>query len=263
MIKFIAADMDGPLLDSQKRLPPDFEYVLKELNKRGVIFAAASGRQYETLRREFEHINEKMMIIAENGALVFNGGENVLCEPLGYDKVCEILDRLKEYPTLYPIVCGVDSAYGEKRNDEVISDVIMYYNKYKTVDNLKEAAKADKILKIAVFDSVDAEKYCFPIMSSFDDELTVILSGDKWVDAMKKDISKGSAIRKIREMYGIKREECAAFGDYMNDYEMMRECGESYAMANAYPGLKKVCKYVCKSNDEHGVTEKIKEIFGI
>ena len=51
----------------------------------------------------------------------------------------------------------------------------------------------------------------------------------------------------------------AAFGDYMNDYEMMQSVYYSYAMANAHPDLKKVARFQCKSNVEHGVMEQIKE----
>lgn len=265
MIKFIASDMDGTLLDSQKRLPPDFEYVLRELNKRGIIFAAASGRQYETLRVEFCHIKEKMMIIAENGAIVFNGNERIICETIEKEEVYKIIQKLKAHENFYPTICGVKSAYGERKNENVLKkDVSIYYKKYKLVDNLTDVLEYDEVLKLAILDPKGAEKNCYPAIKSLcDDNVEVLLSGDNWVDIMKKDISKGSAIRKIREIYGIKREECVSFGDYMNDYEMMKECAESYAMANAYPELKEICKYECKSNNEHGVTEKIKELLNI
>ena len=49
MIKLIAADMDGTLLDSQKRLPPELPALLAELKAAGIRFAATSGRQYYTL----------------------------------------------------------------------------------------------------------------------------------------------------------------------------------------------------------------------
>ena len=54
MIKLIACDMDGTLLDSQKRLPPELPEVIAQLREKGVIFCVASGRQYASLRRDFE-----------------------------------------------------------------------------------------------------------------------------------------------------------------------------------------------------------------
>ena len=58
-------------------------------------------------------------------------------------------------------------------------------------------------------------------------------------------------------------DETMAFGDYLNDYEMMQSCKYSYAMANAHPKLKEISNYQAKSNDEDGVMEVIKEYFEI
>ncbi len=73
MIKLVACDMDGTLLDSQKQLPADFPQVMTALLKRGVCFAVADGRQYAALRRDFEAYLEDMMFICENGALSCRG----------------------------------------------------------------------------------------------------------------------------------------------------------------------------------------------
>ena len=55
----------------------------------------------------------------------------------------------------------------------------------------------------------------------------------------------------------VKPEECAAFGDYLNDYEMLQAVGYGFAMANAHPDLKKVARFETLSNDKSGV------LFGI
>ncbi|MDU4936806.1 MAG: HAD hydrolase family protein, partial [Peptostreptococcaceae bacterium] len=78
-----------------------------------------------------------------------------------------------------------------------------------------------------------------------------------WVDFMNLDINKGNAIKKLQEIYEITYDECMAFGDYLNDYEMMQECKHSYAMANAHPKLKEICNYEAKSNDEDGVVDAL------
>ena len=69
MIKLIACDMDGTLLDSQKRLPPDISSVIRALKEQGVLFAVASGRQYAALRRDLKEIADDILFICENGAL--------------------------------------------------------------------------------------------------------------------------------------------------------------------------------------------------
>ena len=72
MIKFIACDMDGTLLNSNKEFPKRFEYVLEELDKRGVKFAISSGRQYYSLCEQLKNVRDKIYIIAENGAMVYD-----------------------------------------------------------------------------------------------------------------------------------------------------------------------------------------------
>ena len=69
-IKLIAADMDGTLLDSKGVLNPDFFSVFEYLRKEGVMFIAASGRQYYNLLKLFDSIKDEIIFIAENGTYV-------------------------------------------------------------------------------------------------------------------------------------------------------------------------------------------------
>ena len=73
-------------------------------------------------------------------------------------------------------------------------------------------------------------------------------------------ISEGEAIKNIQQILNIKPSECAAFGDFMNDAEMMSSVYYSYAMANAHPDLARLARYRAKSNAEHGVILAIQEL---
>lgn len=264
MIKFIACDMDGTLLDSNKQMPPDFEEVLDALREKGIIFAISSGRQYDSLNRQFEHIRNKLYIIAENGAAVYDyEGNQLICDPLDGESCVEIISRLINEEDLFLVVCGERSAYGEENNEEILEHVLPYYIKYECVEDVKAAALKDNIFKIAVFDKQGSQKHCYPLLKDYYDIHNVVVSGSDWLDVMKKGVTKGSAIRTLQEKLGIRREECMAFGDFMNDYDMMLECGESYAMENAHPDLKAACKHIAPSNDDNGVMRVIKrEILG-
>ena len=69
-IKLIAADMDGTLLDSKGRLNPEFFSVFESLKEKGVMFVAASGRQYYNLLKLFNRVKDDIMFVAENGTYV-------------------------------------------------------------------------------------------------------------------------------------------------------------------------------------------------
>ena len=92
MIKFIATDLDGTLLpDSSKNPEPqDFE-AIKALQQRGVIFAAASGRQYDNLQRLFAPVSRDMAFICENGALIMYHGKRLSITPIEHDDAIAVI----------------------------------------------------------------------------------------------------------------------------------------------------------------------------
>lgn len=261
MIRLIAVDMDGTLLDSSHRLPPGLFPVVRELKRRGVRFAVSSGRQYYNLLKLFEPVRNAVTFICENGAIVFENGENVYCNELGFDRLAEPVRAIRGIGGAQPIFCGLKSAYAESDDPFFLENARLYYERLEIVPDILEVAKQDKICKLAVFDAVDAETNSYPRLGRFRDGFMVILSGSRWVDLMNPGVDKGVAIEALQRQFGIAPEECMAFGDYLNDCGMMRVCYYSYAMANAHPDLKAVSRFEAKSNDENGVLEKIREFF--
>ena len=82
MIKLIASDMDGTLLNDKNEIHEEFYQVFQELKKQNIIFAAASGRQYYNLLERFKGIEDKMMFIAENGTFVVYKGKELVVNSL-------------------------------------------------------------------------------------------------------------------------------------------------------------------------------------
>lgn len=75
MIKLIATDMDGTLLDEDKNIPQGFFEMLNKLKEKGVAFVVASGRSYVTLYENFKPHSDSLDFICDNGAfVVINGG---------------------------------------------------------------------------------------------------------------------------------------------------------------------------------------------
>lgn len=141
MIKLVACDMDGTLLDSQKRLPADFPQVMTALKERGVCFAVASGRQYAALRRDFEAYLEDMMFICENGALVMQRDERLLIDPVDPRELYRIVTAAKDLRGVYPVVCRAEMALIEKTaSPEFVRNTCMYYPSVQVVDDLTEYA---------------------------------------------------------------------------------------------------------------------------
>ena len=153
----------------------------------------------------------------------------------------------------------------ESAPQEFKRNVKMYYESTQIVPDLLAVCDGfDDVCKIAFYDEGDAEHHEYPVLRAlFEDSLSVILSGYSWVDLMRPGVHKGSAMKKLQALKNILPEECMAFGDYLNDKEMLEAVGESYAMANGLEEVKAVCKHIAPSNDENGVMRVIKERFSL
>jgi len=265
-IKLIASDMDGTLLDSEKRMPPDFPDVVRALRLRGVRFVAASGRQYSALRRDMRALVPEIIFIAENGALIMENDRRLFIDPLSPEAVGRILRAGRGLPGVYAAVCRADCAMVEKSaSEEFIRSMTMYYADTHVVEDLEAScAGLTDVCKVAFYDDGDAATHELPALTdALSDGLSVILSGEHWVDVMKPGVNKGHALQILQAQRGVAPEACMAFGDYLNDLEMLQVVGESYAMANALPEIKKAARHIAPSNDEDGVMRTIRARFAL
>lgn len=257
MVKLIVSDMDGTLLDSNHELSNEFWTVFKELKKRNILFSVASGRQYQNLLEIFKTIRKDMLFVAENGALVVKDGKELLIDILENEIVEECIKLSRENLGINIVLCGKKTAYIETIQSDFIKEVSKYYSKYKLVDNLNNVK--EKILKIALYNQNDVEKECLPHLVKYRDNFNIISSSKYWIDIMNKSTNKGNAVSIIQELYNIDNSEIMAFGDYLNDLEMLENCKYSYAMENAHPKIKEISNYITGSNNDNSVIKVIKK----
>lgn len=255
--------MDGTLLDSGHNMPEDTADIIRRMNSLGVKFAAASGRQYQSVKKLFDNIgvSEDMFFIAENGGIVCERDNILHCETIPEEDVHMLIDMLSEMSDVQIILSGAKSAYiaSAISDTDFGANAALYCERLTFSEDLHTAAQSDGIIKIAVYHP-DAEHGCYPVLKKLDGKLNVVLSGTRWVDIVSKSADKGSALKFIAEHMGITSAQVMAFGDYLNDLSMIKYAGEGCAMANAHPLLKQSAKHIVPSNDEHGVTETIKKI---
>lgn len=256
-IRLVATDMDGTLLDSRKNLPPGFiEWVRNHKEIKTVI---ASGRQYYSLKKIFQPIADDLIFAAENGGLIFEKEEILYINEMLSQDVERCLKYIDGIPDTTPILCGAKAAYIRSTKSYVKDNADIYYGRLYVEEDLYSCIKKDRIVKIAVFAAKRAEEI-IDQLPDMGDNLMAVLSGDSWIDISNNTVNKGTAIRAIQERMGISEEQSMAFGDYLNDYELLQNCGESYAMENAHPRLKQIAKYIADSNDHQGVMKVLHKL---
>ncbi|MBR1421223.1 MAG: HAD family phosphatase [Selenomonadaceae bacterium] len=266
MIKIILSDMDGTLLDENSKLPAKFEETMIELKRRGVIFAPASGRQYKSLRNLFEKHLDEFIFISDNGTMVFQNDQEIFSSVMNLDEVTAIMKTAIELPNIFSVFCGKKNGYylESQKSPEHLMELEKYYPNHQAVANFDEVTQKfhDQPIKLAFFDVTGhAETSIFKPLSKFEsDSIHVVQSSDFWIDIANLGVSKGSAVQAIQKHLGIKPDECAAFGDYMNDFEMLQSVYYSFAMANAHPEIKKIARFETSSNSESGVIVGIQKL---
>lgn len=258
-VRLIATDMDGTLLNSAKELPENFLPVFRQLSEQGILFAAASGRQFYNIRNQFTTIQNEVIFIAENGSYVVYRDQELLVQAIDRDTVNRLVAIARNIPNAFIILCGKKQAYIENHNVEFIRHVHMYYDRCSQVSNLLEV-KDDAFLKIAICDLAGSEGNSYLHFKHLQEELEVKVSGSIWLDLSHKLANKGRAINVVQKHFGIEVNQTMVFGDYLNDLEMMKEGYFSYAMDNAHPDIKAAARFNTGSNDDNGVMQILESL---
>ena len=127
MIKLIATDMDGTLLNSKHEIDDSFYEVLPKLQEKGIKFTIASGRQYYSLLDTFEGISDNLLFIAENGTYVMYKGEEIMVNPLDKDLAHKLIQRAREVEDGYIVLCGKKASYVESDDARLITELEKYF----------------------------------------------------------------------------------------------------------------------------------------
>lgn len=256
-IDVIVSDFDGTLLHDDKQLPARFPALLDALEARGIRFIAASGRQYFNIREQLPGMADRVDYIAENGALTVIDGAVCSVEEIPAADIAQVVETVRHTDGCYPILCGADGAYFENNDAELCMHAEMYYARLSLVDDVMDYVSRDRICKIAVFNSHHAEQTSYPALLPFADHMQVALSGDCWVDVMNRSVNKGAALRAMLAQMNCSADHCMAFGDYLNDIELLEASGHPYAMERAHPIMRERFPHSGGDNNADGVVRTI------
>ena len=261
MIRLVIVDMDGTFLDDEKKMSPEADKVINSLRDKGVIFCVASGRQLASIKKEFKNHIDDMIFIAENGTVVEFEGKIIVHEKFSREIAHEVIKRVKEMDGKRIVYSTKYTSYIDLDDEEAKKNIEIYLPNHKVVDSFYDIEEDP--VKMAIYTPQGMDTGMEKLIEDFSDIATVCTSGFEWVDIIPKNVNKGTSVRKVQEILGITPEETMAFGDQMNDFEMLNSVYYSYAMENAVDEIKQICRFSAPKNNDYGVVEVIKEKFGI
>lgn len=266
-IKLIALDLDGTLLDSQKRLSSRNERVLKECIRRGIWIVPCTGRIWFGVPEFIRSFPGIRYAITTNGAVVEDIIESRILDErkLTWQQAAELLGLAKKFHTMYDVYTD-GYAFGEERFLEHMEDFGIQPALQKMIRDTREAVPDVEERVRALKKPAEKVNYFFGDLeersrarAALDARGDVLVSSSfaNNLEINALGASKGEAILRLASYLGIRPEETMGFGDGENDISMIRMAGIGVAMGNGAEILKAEADYITGINDEDGVAQAI------
>lgn len=259
-LRLVAIDLDGTLLDDQKRISSTNRNSLKLALSRGVIIALASARDCASIRIKLPYEIPGLYYIGSGGALVYDVVNDSICwnEYLSPELVQEGYKYLKRYG--YPVFLNTVNDYWVDRRTEQVEMIEERYNLNAALfSNIQEVTK--RIMRISLAAPVSTLRQAANGASySLRNKFHVSLASQDWLDLLAVDAGKGAALQWMQKRLGILPEQTMAIGDYESDLPLFDYADYRIAMGNAVPSLKAAATFITSSNNEDGVA-RVLEMF--
>lgn len=280
MIKLIASDMDGTLLNDDHMISEENLKAIRKAQEMGRHFTIVTGRDYGAVKSYLEECDLRCECILSNGAEYRDVDGNVIESVyMNKESVKIVFDILNEAGLCIQLMTNKGSYVTNKESDKkAIIDRFKLFNPkmseeevvefveefHKTrgmnyIDDVYEILENDvEILKIVTFDN--DEKLIARLKEKLREstsDLAVASTFNNDIEISDIKAQKGLILAKAIKKMGIDKSEVIVLGDSFNDYSMFTEFENSYAMENAIPEIKEIAKYVTDSNNNDGVAKAI------
>lgn len=259
LIRLIASDMDGTLLDEHSEVSLETYDLILALREKGVHFAASSGRRFDRLCQFFAPVRDKMDFVAANGAQVYVDGELVDREVFSHLGIRRLAKTVGKFESLHMALFDDEKSFLLDDEDKFVREIDKDLPNAERIWYLPGPDVS--ILKISIYcEDGHVMDYAYALSRELGDEFLFAPSGTHWIDALQRGVNKATGIEQVMAHHGITRDEVMAFGDSMNDYEIIRFVGTGCAMANGRPALKAVANRVIGYNYDQAVQGEMRKL---
>lgn len=280
MIKLIASDMDGTLLNDDHMISEGNLKAIRKAQEMGRHFTIVTGRDYGAVKSYLEECDLKCECILSNGAEYRDVNGNVIESVyMNKDSVKIVFDILNEAGLCIQLMTNHGSyvsnkesdkkaiidrfkLFNPKMNEEEVAEFVEKFHEergMKYIDDVYEILESNvEILKIVTFDN--DEKLIANLKDKLKEstnDLAVASTFSNDIEISDIKAQKGLILAKTIKKMGIDKSEVIVLGDSFNDYSMFTEFENSYAMENAIPEIKEIAKYITDSNNNDGVAKAI------
>ncbi len=256
--RLVATDLDGTLLDSQQAIHPNTTATFQALERNGVYLVVATGRHHVPARRIVESLGVVAHLISSNGARVHDAGGMLMYS-------CNI-----DAPLVVELV-SIGASLGlltcMYTDDRWLSSAApppeVAARRFPPI-HVELKAYATGVAKVfysgssVAMKELERQLHLDPFRV-----LNVTSSHISSIEVTAAGATKGTALRRVMEKLLVHGSECIAFGDALNDLDMLQSVGTPFVMKNSQPDLLSQLRSVpvVGSNDEQGVARQLVESF--
>lgn len=258
--KIVFFDIDGTIYLYGKSVPADTKEAIRQLRQNGHLAVLCTGRTKAMIFPEIYEVGFDG-IIAGAGTYVEFGGKVLHEFNLPEDVIQEIIEVMKENGIM-SIPEGIDKIYFDMEN--MPEEYIPVYNLYRTKvgNHVKDIKNADKITASKISGKVLADGDETTLYEKYGRTFNIVEHRRKYLEMIPEGYSKAVGIERLIKELNIPVEHTYAFGDSMNDYEMLKYVKYGVAMGNADEKFKAEMNYVTENYDKGGIYNALKR-FGL
>ncbi|WP_088840789.1 sugar-phosphatase [Listeria sp. ILCC797] len=265
MIKLVAIDIDGTLLNDEHEITEGVKKAILALREKQVKVVLCTGRPLSGIEKSLKELD---LFHSGDVAITMNGAVTLATETreVIVETTLEKADLQRIFDFCAPFQAHV--TYFDTTNmyvpheeisiltcqDSLLLNTALYYQP------VEKAANDIQIPKIMLLD--EPEKIV-EVMQNLPAELKndyyIVRSVPYNLEFLHKNVSKGEALKTLSAKLGIDAREVLCLGDAENDITMMEFAGTAVAMGNATQHVKQLATFVTKSNNEDGVRHALEK----
>jgi len=249
--------MDGTFLKSDGTYDKErLARLLPKMEEKGMLFAVSSGRSVLAIDALFEDVLDKIAVIAENGSIVQYQGKVIFADFLSKEQYIEIAKAIQMNPFYENegmLFSGENAAYVlEGATEKYLAKCYHYYENVKVISDYDQMDN-DRIFKITTTFNGDTVLDGSDWLDQHLDYITAVTTGFDSIDIILSYVNKGFGIDHLCQELGIDASEVVAFGDNLNDFQMLEYAGKAIATDNARVEIKAVSDEVIGNCNEESV----------
>jgi len=272
MIKLVASDLDGTIIDKNNSIYENNFKAIEDLNNHNMDFVICTGKTYPITKKLCSKINASYGIFGNGNQIIdLKTGKEIYKNLLSKNDILACIDIASKYHLHVHVYT----------NKEVISEELLYldlrnyklqtttkvepYMEFKIVDNIKNyISKNDiEICKLVISSNTSTTlakteientmNVCATTINKFGIYKDYIIDKEyEYLDITPKNVNKDTALQILGNYLNIHANEMLTIGDNLNDFEMVKNAGVGVAVANAYDELKQVASYTTSNPVEKG-----------